>query len=282
MRIAMLISGRATRYEVCLLPLLQSTSHTIDVFVSLNSEPTLYYSKLQENLSPWLKGIQIEPFQFPSDFHHTHPFTYAFQEREGRLLPFNQLSMYFNDGCAFQMATEYADTHGFEYDLYMKFRADICNAIFPDSFPTSEDRILFTAHAPDQFITNGLHKVPVISDAYAWGNRCVMAVYCDTYSFVLEMLRRLDGMYRIAFEDCLADSLLERGIHIRYQHKITYNIDIYRRIFETHKNKDGFPYFHSDVLDMNETSTTEQFPLTFYLELKQTSSYTEDEDSASS
>ena len=40
MRIALLITGRAARYDVCLLPILQNTPyHDIDIFMSINDEP---------------------------------------------------------------------------------------------------------------------------------------------------------------------------------------------------------------------------------------------------
>jgi len=43
MRIAMLISGRAARYEVCLLPILEACGYTIDLFMSINDIDGLYY-----------------------------------------------------------------------------------------------------------------------------------------------------------------------------------------------------------------------------------------------
>lgn len=281
----MLLSGRIARYEVCLLPLLQSTTHTIDLFVSINGTPSLYTEQFQVETSPWLKWLRIEPFVFPSEFEYTHPWTYAFQERDGCLVPFNQMSMYFNDGCAFRMATAYADSQGFEYDLYMKFRADICNAVFPDVFPISPEKVLFSAHAPNQFTTSSLYKVPVISDAYAWGNRNTMEIYCATYDFVLQTLAEMKGNYRIAFEDCVADCLLSYDVAIQYERSITYHLDMYRRLFETHKNKDHFPYLHNEILNYEDTLGTYYYPNVIIHESKPVEQNTErepNEDSATS
>jgi hypothetical protein len=68
MRIALLITGRAARYDACLLPILQNTPyHNIDIFMSINDEPCKYYDIMQQLLAPYLKGLYIKKYEIPKD-----------------------------------------------------------------------------------------------------------------------------------------------------------------------------------------------------------------------
>lgn len=70
MKIAILISGRITRYESCLLPILyNSHSHEIDIFVSVNdkNEDCKYYNIMKINLQKWLKFISIKEFNIDKE-----------------------------------------------------------------------------------------------------------------------------------------------------------------------------------------------------------------------
>jgi hypothetical protein len=62
-RVALLISGRAARYEVCLLPFLENideTQYKIDLFMSINDEMCPYYENMIKRLQKWLsKYFQI-------------------------------------------------------------------------------------------------------------------------------------------------------------------------------------------------------------------------------
>ena len=74
MRVALLISGRIARYEVCLIPFLKkNTQYTIDLFASINDDESKYYDLVRSELSPWLKGLHIQKYKLPEDFNHNHP-----------------------------------------------------------------------------------------------------------------------------------------------------------------------------------------------------------------
>jgi len=64
MRIALLISGRLTRYEECLLPMLENCSdkHTIEVFASINDSDCEYYINARKILARFL---HLFSFQTP-------------------------------------------------------------------------------------------------------------------------------------------------------------------------------------------------------------------------
>ena len=75
MKIAILISGRSARYEVCLLNILNNTSYDVDVFMSINDNKCEYYDMMQKKLSKWLKGLYIQPYNVPDDFENYSPNT---------------------------------------------------------------------------------------------------------------------------------------------------------------------------------------------------------------
>ena len=97
---------------------------------------------MQQLLGPYLKGLYIKKYQIPNDIFEifnenesiaTHKIQVNLQKINGKFVPNNCLSMYYNSKNAFNMATEYADKNGFEYDTYMNFRSDIMNFTFPEN-----------------------------------------------------------------------------------------------------------------------------------------------------
>lgn len=237
MKIAILISGRAARYEVCLLPILQNIHYDIDLFISINDTISPYYDEMKKNLEPWLKGVFIEPYQIPDDFEHTIvPNTYnaQYQYVNNKWVPRNQLSMYFNDNKAFTMACKYADDHNFEYDVYMRFRADICNlAKFPEITKPDINKLnLYSIMPLCMFTSFGKHKRDIISSDWVWGNRKTMNIYCNTYTYVLLQNRNMNGNYLFHFESNHTDCIVDNNVSIEYVNVI-YNVDANRRIFET-------------------------------------------------
>lgn len=242
MKIALLVPGRAARYEVCLLPILQKTNHDIDLFMSINdNEDCEYYDNMKKNLSKWLKNIRFESYKIPEpfifdvefnkslDFHH--------QIIDGKEVPYNQMSMYYNTFMAYKMATDYEDKQDIKYDIYMRFRVDICNSQIPEILePIDKDELKLYCVVPNCDMTAlAKHKVRVISDAWAWSNRKTMAIYCDTYNYVLSQLAITNGKYLVHYESGITDIIYDNKIPIIYK-SIHYNLDRNRRIFETNTN----------------------------------------------
>ena len=272
MKVAVLISGRCVRYEVCLLPLLQKTKYDVDLFLSINDIDKPYYDKLRENLSPWIKGFYLEKFDLPKDFSNTH-WRSLRQEIDGKYIPLHTMSMFFNDMNAFNMATKYADDNGFEYDNYLKFRADLIVDEFPE-FIKSEELKIFSSVPRCDFrvpIVDRENKqlngsVPIVCDAVAYGNRNSMRNYCDTYNFVLDINEHFDGNYPINFEDTLTHQVYDKDIPVeRFNYK--YLIDKNRRIFDNYKtiiNSSGSVRVnHRNSLkprDMDDVESTENIP----------------------
>jgi hypothetical protein len=242
MKIALLISGRATRYDACLLPILKNSIHEIDVFMSINDEfdNCEYYNKMKGQLHLWLKGCIIKKYIIPEAIIRLFNSTTSISSHGGQVnlqkigdkyLPSNCLSMYYNDNLSFMQACEYADKNKFEYDCYMKFRSDIIIDKIPDNLFLPNDNTLHSVIPEINFTSGGIYRKPIVSDIIAWGNRQSMIVYCNTYRYVLEKNIQYNGTYYIAGECSLTDNIYENNILIKY-HSIPYLLDKNRRMFD--------------------------------------------------
>ena len=259
MKIAILISGRIARYESCLLPILNNSSyHDIDLFVSVNdkNEDCKYYNDMKKNLHKWLKFIRIKEFVIDTDtFNIFNPNTDTFnifnpnkiqvrclQKINNKFVPNNVLSMYYNDMITFNAACNYADNNNFEYDLYLKFRSDIIANNIPENIiKPNVDKIHLYNHIPIcNFISNGLYNKPIICDAYAWGNRKTMEIYCNTYNYVINKIKLYNGEYYIGYECCLTDNIYENNVEHSY-YNYGYRLDKNRRMFDDIVNDNRDP-----------------------------------------
>jgi hypothetical protein len=231
MRLALIISGRICRYEVCMLPFLQNNTHyNIDLFISINDDDSDYYNIVRSELAQWLKGVYIKRYVFPDDFVHTHPYTPYYVMMDGKYKPLNQMSMYFNDMNAYNMAIKHSVNNNFEYDCIMKYRADMINTTMPD-LSNINSNILYSIEPPCWFVTHGIYKKMCVSDAWCWGSPSIMKQYCDTYNYVLDTLKKQKGDYYIAFEDCITDNCYDKKMEIVFV-KIHYSLDANRRAFD--------------------------------------------------
>jgi hypothetical protein len=235
MKLAILLSGRVTRYEVCLIPILEKCSYDVDLFISVNNEECAYFDILREKLKKWLKGLRVEKYVPPADFECEfipNDYRYNYQCVDNKWIPRNQLSMYYNDMKAFQMAITYADSNKFEYDYFMRFRADLFDTCIPTLPPSNRDELMFYSIYPLCYFTSFCkHKVGILSADWVWGNRKTMSIYCETYNYVLEQNKLLNGKYIFHYESNVTDCILDKGVPFTYVH-IRYKTDNNRRIFD--------------------------------------------------
>ena len=242
MRIALLIGGRLTRYEECLLPFLENCSgkHTIEVFASINDCESEYYNNARIILSRFLKGFYLKPYELPKDFKHVHEYNHTYLLMDGVYLPYYQMSMYFNDNKACNMALEYSKNNNFEYDIIMKYRADIINNDMPFLINQNflKKNVLYSIKPLCIFISNGIYKRIIVSDQFVWGCPDIMQKYCDTYNYVLTKLKELDGRYFIRGEDCVTDNCHDKNLIIKYVIH-DYKLDKYRKMFDKNGDRTG-------------------------------------------
>ena len=134
MKIAILISGRITRYDVCLVNFLNNISitHDADLFISINDENNEcdYFKIMRKKLKQWIKCCEIKKYVIPQEiidiFNPNESIGYFknqanLQKINNKWLPYNCLSMYYNDNNCYKMALNYADINNFEYDVFLKF-----------------------------------------------------------------------------------------------------------------------------------------------------------------
>jgi hypothetical protein len=209
MKIALLLSGRIYRYRECLLPLLQNLKDDIemDIFISVNDQSGEYYDQVSLDLKPWLRCIRISKYEKPKDFRNTYTeLGFAMQNLSHmtRNIVYNILSLFYNDNVAFNMACEYADKNNFEYDCYMRFRADIHVPLkeFP-KITISKDKLFCLRLSYKLCVTDACENGLFIDGKYHWfgcsklnglpstgdiayGSRSAMSIYCNTYDYSLQ------------------------------------------------------------------------------------------------
>ena len=129
------------------------------------------------------------------------------------------------------MATKYADDNGFEYDAYMKYRADIITSSLPLVDKSDEYKINsvvpwcnYTAPLVTREPLGYGELVPWVSDAIVYGNRMSMRAYTETYNFCMEMLELFEGKYPCNFEPSVTQNAYDKMLSIKYFNN-SYTID---------------------------------------------------------
>jgi hypothetical protein len=201
--------------------------------MSINDSDGLYYETMRERLAKYIKRVYIHPYQLPKGFTYTNTGTrWNFQDISGIYLPYNIMSMFWNDHNAFEMAVNYAKENKMHYDLFMKFRSDVTETSIPELINIDDDAFqLFSIFPSCYFISNGIYKEPIISDVWVWGNYKSMKVYCNAYDYVLQKNKEMNGAYFICFESSNTDNVIEHGLPYRYV-RHSYKLDAHRRIFD--------------------------------------------------
>lgn len=220
MRIAIIITGRIALYELGLLHTLNTTPHHIDLFISLNGEECDYYDIMRDTLKPWIKFCNVQKFTLSKEFcellkPYSWPNTSHCRVVDGYFVPYNVMSMYYNEKLAMFEAKKFADHNYFEYDCYFKYRSDLLGVTLPENLPLSTDPNELKIFSPIpnmSFVTHGKHKRQTICGAWAWGNRKSMDIYCNTYDYVIDRTNELNGEFFISFECSLVDNLVDNNV----------------------------------------------------------------------
>jgi hypothetical protein len=235
--------------------------------MSINDENEYcnYYNEMKIKLKPWLKNIIIKKYIIPEEtadlFNPNESISSNriqtnLQPENGKKLPIHCLSMYYNDNKCFKMACEYADNNNFEYDYYMKYRSDIINSTVPIIYSKEKDNIhLYCAIPLCNFTSGGLFKKPIICDAFAWGNRKTMSIYCNTYKYCILKNKEYNGKYYIAFECSLTDNIYENNVPVSYCN-MPYNLDKNRRMFDSSYNNIFRILPNQYIMNINDLDST--------------------------
>ena len=233
-KIALLISGRVTCWENCLLPVLKnSIDYEIDLFISINSNSPdcQYFTMMKNELSFYLKNIYIKEYVVPDDFINTSNHIYTVKQLvNNKYVPLNILSMWFNYKNAFKMACDYEEQHNFKYDFFMTFRSDIIIDKIP-LFKEVKDNILYSINQPCQFTSFGIYKVPIISPEWVYSKKNVMSQYLETYNFIIQQ-SKIDNNYICHYESNVTDNCMQKNINVIRVCNLNYSVDANRRRFD--------------------------------------------------
>jgi hypothetical protein len=237
-KIAMLISGRISCWEVRLLNVLRnSDDYDIDLFISINLEynKNKYFEKLELLLGPYIKYKYINIYNVPDDFINTSTKMYnAKQLINGKLVPRNILSMWWNYKNAFDNAVIYQNTQNITYDFFMTFRSDIIIDKLP-IFTVDNPDVLYSVNQPCHFPNKGIHDVPIVSPEWCFGKEHVMCLYMETYNFILHKSKE-DNDYICHYESNVTDNCFEKNLTVVRIPNINYDVDPNRRIFDDWEN----------------------------------------------
>jgi len=129
---------------------------------------------------------------------------------------YNCLSCFYNDKKNMELIEGYENANAIKFDIICKTRTElqfISNVDF--IFDNDDDLILHNKHMESIRYWGHVHKntPDMISDAFAYGNKNSMKIYCKTYDWILQ--NNKSHIYSQSFEIYLTDSILE---YIFYKH----------------------------------------------------------------
>lgn len=236
MNVAIFISGRLNSYEEKLLKLLKNSNYNIHLYLSINDIQSNFYLKALNKLSNYVIDVNFEIFEIPMSFSEK----FINKDTNDRLpLPYNQLSMFYNDAKCLSMIEAYQKRNNYFYDLIMKFRSDILP--FSNNFPqlkAPEENFLYSVIPPtteQMYLLNNKKnnfvnkKIPWISDAIIYGNFLSMKKYTNTYKFCLLLNDNFNGRYPCDFEPSVTLNAYYQNLEIEY-FNYNYKLSEFRHI----------------------------------------------------
>ena len=257
LNLAFFISGRLTCYEEHLIPFLEfiDKKYNVLLFISINGIRDEYHLIAEDKLKRWLAHICYEEYKIPSNMKpNIHPET-LFQIVDNKKVPYTNLSCFYNDAKAFRNIIQYEIENNIKCDIYIKFRPDIIFENMNDVHFIKDNEESLIIHTNINLSIHPYGNVtipPMISVNFDYGNRKSMEIYCNTYNYILEQNELRQGYYRINFETCITESVINynlvdstdsytlrdkiinnsRNIQIDYI-KCNYIVDVNRRKLDT-------------------------------------------------
>lgn len=205
LNIALFISGRLTCYKSVLIPLLihLSKTYNIKLFLSINSKENTEAINLLIDI---LGYYEFKPFFYDEDWIQNR-----LNNNKKYMGPYNQLSMFYNDLNNFNLIEKYEQDNNINFDVICKIRPDmIFNNLNQINFVKDHENslILYNVDLACTIRWFG-NSPPLVSDAFCFGNKKSMKIYCNTYNWIKEKDIELKGNYNSTFEPYLNDNLFE-------------------------------------------------------------------------
>jgi len=205
LNIALFISGRLTCYESNLIPLLRhlSQKYNIKLFLSINSKEDI---RALDALNDVLGYYEFKSFFYDEDWIRNR-----LDNNKKYIGPYNQLSMFYNDLNNFNLIDKYERDKNMHFDVICKIRPDMIFNNVNELIFVKDDETSLILHNVELENTIRYYGIspPLVSDAFCFGNKKSMQIYCNTYNWIKEKDIELKGNYNATFEPYLNDSLFE-------------------------------------------------------------------------
>jgi hypothetical protein len=222
LNLAIFISGRLLGYSDCLVPLINNIKQKYNVylFFSINIFSLNIQDRNIKNIEYIINDLKtkfgestcqcnFEEYKFPK---------YIVEKLIQNNINFdcyNEFSCFYNDKINFNLIDTYEIINNIKFDIICKTRSDIYfNSNNIDFIlDNKDDLIIHNKHLQDiRYWGHKYHDTPLmISDAFAYGNKNSMKIYCSTYDFILN--NNLNGLYCQTFEIALTDSILQHKFY---------------------------------------------------------------------
>jgi hypothetical protein len=194
-RIAMVLSGRATRYEFNLLHQLKKFYNKyptvwIDIFVSINGKPDEYYMKLKADL--FVCKIRFEEYIWPENFKQ-YAFTNVRHDAlEDPRITYNMNSMYYNNLKNLEMIQYYCNRNNITYDKCILYRSDIVTEELPYILmDILDDNTVYFFKELKALVNNRIvtwRDEDKITNGVVLGTMNIMIKYLEFYKFIEEYI----------------------------------------------------------------------------------------------
>jgi hypothetical protein len=220
-RIALLIGGRFTCQQRCLLPqvelyLKEHPDHWIDVHACIGGDSIQGSSSSHP---PYMATLQCAPYTVPADLAQCGQV-----RKRPETNATNALSMLYHNHQAWLAAQAYARHHGVQYTAWLKFRPDIVSSDgrLPEMVVVDDDTVAMPSdhHFGDYGRAN---------DQVAWGHALegnAAKAYFGTYGGILDNFHNVPG-YHIHPESMLRYALNQAGVHVS-MFNYNYSLDPFR------------------------------------------------------
>jgi hypothetical protein len=218
--IAIFISGRMLGYKENLVPFINSLKnrYNIKLFFSINifsfEDHNVYIPliihELQTEFGDILAYCNFEEYKMPKSFVENR-LKYQINN-----FHYNCLSCFYNDKKNLELIEKYEIDKNIKFDVICKTRSEIQFRTNVDFIIDNEDElVLHNKHMVSIRYWGHIHQntPAMISDAFAYGNKNSMKIYCKTYDWILQ--NNQSRIYSQSFEIYLTDSILQ---HIFYNH----------------------------------------------------------------
>jgi hypothetical protein len=230
LNVAIFISGRCFGYKDVFLPLLNilKTKYNIYLFLSINSDT-------DEDV---IQTLQPVKYEFKRFFFEDDWIDNRIKNNCKFVGPYNQLSCFYNDYNNFKMIESYEEENNIKFDVISKLRTDM---VFYNPYEiifVKDEEEEICLHNVELECTIRWHGIssPLLSDAFCFGNKKSMKIYCNTYNWIKQKDIECNGNYNRTFEPYLNENIFGCLFNNPINHMPIYSFNEYEEMMKNNVN----------------------------------------------